>query len=216
MRTLREAYVGQALDRRSGEHWSGPPQMVERIARAAGTKAGQVVVDVGCGLGGPARRLAVLTGCRVVGVDVLPDVVALAASRAAPRLAFLAASGDRLPLRDRAADQVWSLGAVAHVGDLGGFCAEAARVLGRPGTLALTEAVWDGRREPRFAHSAPRPWRPLPGDELTGALRAAGFEPVEVLPWPGEGLGGRPSDPLLAADLADGRLESVMVLARIG
>jgi cyclopropane fatty-acyl-phospholipid synthase-like methyltransferase len=33
------------------------------------------VLDVGCGIGGPARYFAWKTGCRVVGVDIQPDLV---------------------------------------------------------------------------------------------------------------------------------------------
>lgn len=36
------------------------------------------VLDIGCGIGGPARRMAALTGCLVSGIDLTPSFVAAA------------------------------------------------------------------------------------------------------------------------------------------
>src|SRR5579871_5613881 len=40
------------------------------LARLAGVAAGDAVLDVGSGIGGPARFLAAAHGCRVTGVDL--------------------------------------------------------------------------------------------------------------------------------------------------
>jgi SAM-dependent methyltransferase len=216
MRALREVYRGQAAAGGS-EHWSGPPGMVDRIAAALGTRPDHLILDVGAGVGGPARRLLAVVGCRVVAVELLPEVAAAGARRAAAgeRLAYVAGSAMAVPIRSGAVDQVWSLGVVAHVRDVDGFCAEACRVLRADGTVALTEALWDGRREPRFSRSAPTPWRPLTVDQLVIALLGAGFGSVRELPWPGHGLpdSAPPSDPALAADIEDGRLRPRLLVA---
>jgi sarcosine/dimethylglycine N-methyltransferase len=221
MRALWEVYEGQAASARvsePSEHWSGPPGMVERIAGVVGTRADHVVLDVGAGVGGPARRLARLVGCRVLAVDLLPEVVARGARRAVHenRVAFAAGSAASLPVRSGAADQLWSLGMVGHVPDIDAFCSEAIRVVRPGGAVALTEALWDGRRDPRFSGSAPFPWRALAPEWLVAALRGAGFASVRVLPWPGHRLpgSGPPSHPALAADLADGRLVPRLLVAR--
>ena len=40
--------------------------------------SGKVLLDVGCGAGGPAMRVGAITGCSVVGIDVHDDAIAAA------------------------------------------------------------------------------------------------------------------------------------------
>ena len=219
MTDLAQVYLEQATDAEGREHWSGPPEMVDRIAALVGTEERDVVLDVGCGLGGPARRLAAVTGCEVVGLDVVEPVLRLARERAAEStgtVRFVLGSADAVPLAAEAVDQVWSLGAVAHFSDRRKFAAEAVRVLRPGGKLAVTELFWDGRRKPAFAATAPQPWHAVTARGLARELRLAGFAGVRVLRWPGEGIPGAldVGDPALAADLDAGRLVPRIVLAR--
>ena len=48
------------------------------LGRAVHADAGMSILDVGCGIGGPARRLAFELGPRVHGVDLTPEFVAAA------------------------------------------------------------------------------------------------------------------------------------------
>jgi ubiquinone/menaquinone biosynthesis C-methylase UbiE len=212
---LAEVYADQVRSVRT-EHWSGPPEMVERIVQIARTRRGDVVIDVGCGVGGPARRLAELVGCRVVGVDLLEALVRAASERGASGVAFVAGSARRLPIRSSSADQVWALGVAAHVPDHDAMAAEIRRVLRPDGTLAVTEAFWAGRREPRFASSAPKPWRATTIGGFMSALERAGLIDVRALPWPGRDVPGSldAADPALARDLRHGVLVPQLVLAR--
>ena len=50
----------------------------EELARLLAPTATDRVVDIGSGLGGPARYLAATYGCRVSGVDLTPEFVAAA------------------------------------------------------------------------------------------------------------------------------------------
>jgi len=214
VRSLHDVYVRQAAWD-GPEHWSGPPEMVERIAAITRPGPSDRVLDVGCGLGGPARRLAGLVGCTVVGVDVVEEVVRAAAARDGAGARYVVARAEHMPFADETFDQVWSLGALAHVPDVATFAASIRRVLRPGGWVAVTEAFWDGRRGPRFRGTAPQPWRPVTAAEALSALSYAGLERASVMPWPGEGIPALPpSDPALAADLADGTLASRLIVAR--
>ena len=164
--------------------------MVERIARRLGTARGDVVLDVGCGVGGPARRLAELVGCRVVGLDVVREVLRSAARRPGPRVSYVAGSAAAVPFRSGSIDQAWALGVVAHVVDPEQMAAELRRVLRPGGAVAVTEVFWEGRGRPRFAD-------------------------IRSLPWPGAGIPGAydPGDVELRRDLRDGRLVPALVVA---
>ena len=156
MRSLHDVYVRQAAWD-GPEHWPGPPEMVERIAAITRPGPSDRVLDVGCGLGGPARRLAGLVGCTVVGVDVVEEVVRAAAARDGAGARYAVARAEHLPFSDASVDQVWSLGALAHVPDVATFAASIRRVLRPGGWVAVTEAFWDGRRGPRFRGTARHP-----------------------------------------------------------
>src|ERR1700760_4845804 len=45
------------------------------LAKLAGITSGMAVLDVGSGVGGPARYLAASCGCQVTGVDLSPPFV---------------------------------------------------------------------------------------------------------------------------------------------
>jgi SAM-dependent methyltransferase len=212
---LSTHYLSQAAGR--SEHWSGPPEIVERIAAYAATGPGCRVMDAGCGIGGPARRLANLTGCEVIAVDFLPRLLSIARDRAGVGcVRVVAADVAALPFADGTIDQVWCLGVVGHLPDLLGFGREAVRVLRPGGVILVTEALWDGIRPPRFARSAPSPWHALTQNVLLSFLEASGLIEARILPWPGAGIPGAldADDALLRRDLADRRLVPVLVAAR--
>ena len=41
-----------------------------RLAHLMGLKPGMKVLDVGCGVGGPAREIAKFIGCEIVGITI--------------------------------------------------------------------------------------------------------------------------------------------------
>jgi SAM-dependent methyltransferase len=216
--SLLETYLRQAADPAAGEHWAGPPELVDRLAGRLATRCSDRVVDIGCGVGGPARRLAATIGCPVVAVDVLPAVLREARARSRGRAAptFVAGTACSLPFRAAAFDQAWCLGVVAHVDGLDDLAAEVARVLRPGGRLCVTEALWDGKRPARFVGTAPFPWNALTADQLAGHLARGGLVDVTVEPWPA--LDVAPVTAVrhaaLRADLCDGRLQPRLLTAR--
>jgi SAM-dependent methyltransferase len=173
------------------------------------------VLDVGCGIGGPARRLTDLRGCGIVALDVVADLVGTARGLTSDseRISFLVAHAEHLPFAAGSFDLVWALGVLAHTRFVT-FADEARRILADGGTFAAVEVLWNGRAPPRFAASAPQPWVPYTPGHVHGALARAGFSWIE-LSAP-ETLRDRdPVDDRLRRDLADGRLAPSLIVARV-
>jgi 2-polyprenyl-3-methyl-5-hydroxy-6-metoxy-1,4-benzoquinol methylase len=108
---------------------------------------GKRLLDVACGAGGPALRLAVLTGASVMGIDVHGQAVATANALAAER--GLAESSDfcvmdatqPLPLPDESFDAITCIDAINHFPDRKLVIAEWARLLKPDGRLLFTDPI---------------------------------------------------------------------------
>jgi SAM-dependent methyltransferase len=108
---------------------------------------GKVLLDVACGAGGPALRIAATTGCSVVGIDVHEQAVTTASSLAAQRgLAGRAefrstdATGP-LPFPDAGFDAITCIDAINHLSDRPRVIAEWVRLLKVGGRLLFTDPV---------------------------------------------------------------------------
>jgi SAM-dependent methyltransferase len=198
-----------------GEHWSGPPELVDLLAGLLNPLRTARILDVGCGIGGPARRLGELRGCSIVAVDIVEDLVLTARRLASDsrEIRFLVAHAEHLPFAASSFDHVWALGMLAHTRFVA-FADEARRVLAEGGVFAAVELLWSGRAPPRFAASAPRPWSPYTPSDVHEALGRAGFSWMELSA--SEALRGSETiDGRLRQDLADGRLAPYLIVARV-
>ncbi len=100
------------------------------------------LLDVGCGVGGPALFLArERPDLQVTGINVVEDHLERARQRASDRVDFLWADADELPFRAQSFDGVYSIESAFHFRDRGQFIHQAAKVL-RPGApLVFTDLV---------------------------------------------------------------------------
>jgi SAM-dependent methyltransferase len=156
------------------------------LADLAGIEPGTEVVDVGAGLGGPARFLALRRGARVTAVEPmqrLRDACADLNRRtgADDAIRVVEGSATRLPLADATMDVVWMQAVAISVADKAAMAREARRVLRAGGRLAFFDSFARDGRELHF----PLPWADDPGEsfvasagELRSAFAAAGLEPV--------------------------------------
>ncbi len=107
--------------------------------------AGRRVLDIGCGIGGPAFALARKYGARVTGIDLEPQLIARATRRAAElglsaSCEFRTVTLGPFPFPDASFDVVFTSGALTQTEDKAGIVAECRRVL-RPGGV-LTCYDW--------------------------------------------------------------------------
>lgn len=116
------------------------------LADAAAITSADHVLDVGCGVAGPARLLARARGCQVVGVDISADYLAVAADLDGrlglrDRVTVCRADALQLPFAVATFDVVWSQHVAMSIADKGRLYAELRRVA-RPGArLALFDIV---------------------------------------------------------------------------
>jgi cyclopropane fatty-acyl-phospholipid synthase-like methyltransferase len=108
---------------------------------------GKRLLDVACGAGGPALRMAAATGCSAVGIDVHEEAVTTASSLAAQRgLAERAefrttdATGP-LQFPDASFDAITCIDAINHFPDRPQVIAEWARLLKLGGRLLFTDPI---------------------------------------------------------------------------
>lgn len=167
---------------RFDEFHGGGREATRALARAAGLAPGQRVLDVGCGVGGPARTLAAEFGAEVIGLDLTREFVAVARRLSAEldladRTHFVHASATALPIATASIDLVWSQNMLMNVPDKARLAGEVARVL-KPGGSFAFDAVVAGRGAPYY----PSFWAASPelsylvsADSLRATLAAAGL-----------------------------------------
>ena len=122
--------------------------VVEAVIARSTLTSGENVLDLGTGTGAVAQRAAAIVGPngRVVGVDISPDMLALARQRVAALglgdVSLLAGRAESIPADDAAFDVVLASLSMMYVIDRETAAREIARVL-RPGGRFVA-AVWAG------------------------------------------------------------------------
>jgi len=146
------------------------------------------ILDIGSGIGGPARYMAHRFGCRVTGIDLTAEFCEVA--RRLTRLLGLHGRVDfhlgnavAMPFGDRSFDGAYSMNVSMNIADKAGLYREICRVL-RPGAwLMLSEIAKGSGADPDF----PTPWASsaltsflATPEDTQRALTDAGFEVVQT------------------------------------
>ena len=156
----------------------------EELAAQLAPKPGERLLDIGSGIGGPARWLAAKFAVHVTGVDLTPEFCEAAralneATGLAYRVTIIEGSALALPVPDGAFDAAYSQNVIMNIADKKLFYREAFRALRSGGRLALSNLCAGPAGEPHF----PVPWATT-GDtsflaspeEMRADLLAAGFD----------------------------------------
>jgi demethylmenaquinone methyltransferase / 2-methoxy-6-polyprenyl-1,4-benzoquinol methylase len=97
------------------------------------------VLDVATGTGAVARELIRRKGCRVVGVDITPEMLAEARRRLGPEVELVEARAEQLPFADASFDGLTFTYLLRYVHDPAATLRELARVVRPGGTIASLE-----------------------------------------------------------------------------
>ena len=157
------------------------------LAKLAGITPGASVLDVGSGVGGPARFLAATFGCRVTGVDLSEPFVDAARyltkrTGQGGQVSFETASALELPFDDGRFNVVLLQHVAMNISDRARLYGEIRRVLKSDGRFATYDIVSMGG-EPHY----PVPWARTPPTSflLTAAATRDAIEPAgfRTLAW---------------------------------
>ncbi|MGJ4941569.1 class I SAM-dependent methyltransferase [Bradyrhizobium sp. HKCCYLS1011] len=159
----------------------------DELTKLVGITADMSVLDVGSGVGGPARFVAATRGCKVTGVDLSEPFVEAARylterTGQSGQVSFQVASALELPFGDGAFDAVLMQHVAMNIEDRGRLYREIRRVLKAGGRFAVFDVVSNGA-EPHY----PVPWARTAATSflLTAAATREAIEPAgfRTLVW---------------------------------
>lgn len=197
---MAEKYFGHSFGATAPENYQrffvpaiGRP-LAEDLLREAELKAGERVLDIGCGTGVVTRLAAKQVGREgtVAGLDINPGMLAVAKSVTSPELGieWYEASADAIPLPDKAFNVALCQLSLQFIPDRSKALQEVHRVLAQDGRLILSVP---GPAGPLFETLAKAMSRHISAQaakfvqavfavhdesELEALLRAAGFREV--------------------------------------
>jgi len=120
---------------------------LERFVGRLALRPAARLLDVACGSGGPSLRIAQLTECRVVGVDLYDEAIEEGArlskaSGMGRQVSFVRAdAGDTLPFDEGSFDAILCIDAVNHLPDRARVLEDWMRLLRPGGRVLFTDPV---------------------------------------------------------------------------
>lgn len=166
------------------------------LAEGLGLTAASRIIDLGSGLGGPARTLAETYGCHVTGIDLTPAFCEAATALSTwvglgDKVSFQQGDATQLPFADGSFDAATTIHVAMNIAAKDRMYAETKRVLKSGGRFGVYDILqgeggdvlypvpW--AREPSISHLATP-------DDMQALLSAAGFKILSVTDSTDEGL----------------------------
>lgn len=148
----------------------GGRQAIEQLAPSMKLQEGMHLLDVGSGVGGPARYFAE-HGCEVTGIDLTEEFVRVAANltrrlKLDERARFLQGSALQMPFESGTFDGAYMIHVGMNLEDKAGVFREVARVLKSSGRFAIFDIMSTGKGELDF----PQPWAASAGTSFVSTV----------------------------------------------
>lgn len=171
-------------------HTGWGPLTVE-LARGLGLRSGMAVLDVGSGIGGPARHFASVYGCDVTGIDLTPDFVDLANDLTRrtgldDHARFVCGSALDMPFAPASFDLATMMHVGMNISDKARLFGEVRRVL-RPGGRFV---IYDLMQVREGVLPMPMPWASSAEQSFVATpahyralLEGAGFAVTDERDW---------------------------------
>jgi SAM-dependent methyltransferase len=134
-------------------------EATEELANSVSASATDHILDIGSGIGGPARYFANRFGCRITAIDLTPEFcevarILTAALELEDSVFFAQSTALALPFADKTFDGALSMNVSMNIADKAGLYREIYRVLKSGAWLALSEIA----QGPSGAPNYPTPW----------------------------------------------------------
>src|SRR6266404_6551101 len=165
----------------------GGLEATQELAKQMELRAGLRLLDVGSGLGGPARYFAAEHGCRVTGIDLTEEFVRVAdnltkRTKLDGLVEFRQGSALELPFERDTFDRAYMIHVGMNIADKAGIFREVRRVLKPEGLFTIFDMMRTGDGAIRY----PVPWAlseetsfVATVKEYRDALQGAGFRIAE-------------------------------------
>ena len=171
----------------------GGLEATQELANHMELRSGLRLLDVGSGIGGPARYFAAEYGCKVTGIDLTEEFVRVAGSltrrtKLDGLAEFRQGSALQLPFERDTFDRAYMIHVGMNIADKSGIFREVRRVLKLAGLFTIFDIMFTGDghtrdgRAPEGAIQYPVPWAASEETSFIGtvkeyrdALQNAGF-----------------------------------------
>jgi MPBQ/MSBQ methyltransferase len=145
----------------------GGREATEAIAAQMDLRPGMRLLDIGSGIGGPARYFASVHGCHVTGVDLAPEYVRTAQAISvlvgvSASVQFEQGSATELPFADHSFNGAYMLHVGMNIQDKAELFREVKRVLRGTAVFAIFDVMRIGPGELQF----PLPWASKPDESF--------------------------------------------------
>lgn len=156
----------------------------EALSARLAPEAGDRLLDIGSGIGGPARWMAAHFGCHVTGIDLTRAFcdaaeVLTRACGMSDQVRIVHGSATDLPFPDQSFDRAYSQNVLMNIADKRRFYQQAFRVLRPGGLFAVDQAALGPNGPPSY----PQPWATVTEasflaapEEIRGDVATAGFD----------------------------------------